>query len=123
MNRKVIKAVSVIQIFLCIVSYISMSVHFNTDYKIYALLENTDFVGTILRLSLYIVPGIHLLSGLYGLVFKDKKILLIICIFEVVSSALSFLFVSKSEYMLVLSIVSLLLSLAYLASILTIKEK
>ena len=123
MNRKVIKAVSVIQIFLCIVSYISMSVHFNTDYKIYALLENTDFVGTILRLSLYIVPGIHLLSGLYGLVFKDKKILLIICIFEVVSSALSFLFVSKSEYMLVLSIVALLLSLAYLASILTIKEK
>ena len=123
MNRKVIKAVSVIQIFLCIVSYISMSVHFNTDYKIYALLENTDFVGTILRLSLYIVPGIHLLSGLYGLVFKDKKILLIICIFEVISSALSFLFVSKSEYMLVLSIVALLLSLAYLASILTIKEK
>ena len=123
MNRKVIKAVSVIQIFLCIVSYISMSVHFNTDYKIYALLENTDFVGTILRLSLYIVPGIHLLSGLYGLVFKDKKILLIICIFEVVSSALTFLFVSKSEYMLVLSIISLLLSLSYLTSILTIKEK
>lgn len=123
MNKKIIKVMSVLQIILSIVAYVSMVVHFDSDRKIFALLAHTDFVGTILRLALYIVPGIHLLSGLYGLVFSDKKILLIISIVEIISCGLTFTFIGKSSYMLILSIVSVVIAAIYLINVVLIKDE
>ena len=123
MNKKIIKVMSVLQMILCLVAYFSMSYHFDRDEIVFAMLANTDFVATMLRLSLYIVPGIHLLSSLYGLVFEDKKILIFISIFELISCGLSFTFVGESQYMLILSIVSCTIALIYFVSALTIKNK
>lgn len=123
MNKKIIKVISILQIVLAIVAYFSITYHFNNDKSIFGLLANTDFVATMLRLSIYIVPGIHLLSGLYGLVFIDKKILLIISVVETISSALSFTFIGKSEYMLVLSIISIVLALIYLINVTLMKNE
>ena len=123
MNKKIIKVMAVLQMLLAIVAYISMGYHFDNDRKIYRLLANTDFVATILRLALYAVPGIHLLSGLYGLVFSDKGILTIIAIVETISCGLSFMYVGSSQYMLILSIISTLISLIYLISTFTMKQK
>lgn len=122
MNRKIIKAVSIGQFILCIVSYISMVIHFDADTQIFELLEKTDFVATALRLSLYIVPGIHLLSSLYGLVFDDRTALIIIGIIELINCCLTFTFVGSSTYMLMLSAVSTLLSLIYLANVIALKK-
>ena len=123
MNKKIIRVTAILQMILAIVAYFSMSYHFDNDSKIFALLANTDFVATMLRLSLYIIPGIHLLSGLYGLVFSDKKILLIICIFEIISCGLSFTFIGNSIYMLVLSIISIVLALIYLIAVISMKQE
>lgn len=123
MNKKIIKVMSILQIVLCLVSYFSMSYHFDRDVIVFAKLANTDFVATMLRLSLYIVPGIHLLSGLYGLVFEDKKILIVMSLFELVSCGLSFTFVGKSVYMLILNIISCSIALIYFISVLTLDEK
>ena len=122
MNKKIIKVMSVLQILLSIVAYISMVVHFDSDRSVFAMLAHTDFVGTMLRLGLYIVPGIHLLSGLYGLVFSDRNILLVIGIVELISCSLTFTFIGKSTYMLVLSIVSVVISLIYLINVLLIRN-
>lgn len=122
MNRKIIKVMAVMQMILAIVAYISMGYHFNNDAKIFNLLANTDFIATVLRLALYAVPGIHLLAGLYGLVFSDKGILLVIAIVEAISCGLSFLYVGSSQYMFILSIVSSSIAAIYLISALTIKQ-
>ena len=121
MGKRIVKVMAVLQLILCIVAYVSMSIHFNADIKIYSQLANTDFVATMLRLSLYIIPGVHLLSALYGLVFNDKKILLIICIVEIISCALTFTFIGSSQYMLTLSIVSTMIAVLYLVGILITK--
>lgn len=123
MNKKIIKVMAILQIVLSIVAYISMVVHFDNDAKVFAMLAHTDFVGTMLRLGLYIVPGIHLLSGLYGLVFSEKKILLIISIVELISCALTFTFIGKSTYMLILSIISVVIALIYLINVILIKKE
>ena len=123
MNKKIIKVMSVLQIILSIVAYVSMVIHFDSDREVYAMLAHTDFIGTMLRLGLYIVPGIHLLSGLYGLVFSEKKILLIISIVELISCALTFTFIGRSTYMLILSIVSVVIALIYLVNVLLIKNE
>ena len=122
MNKKIINVVSVLQLLLCVVAYISMIIHFDYDKSIFIMLENTDFIGTMLRLSLYAVPGIHLLSGLYGLVFSDKKILLLIEIVELISSAFTFIFIGKSLYMLVLSIISIVMAIIYLVNVILMKK-
>ena len=123
MGKRIVKAMSVLQIILAMVSYFSISIHFDNDAKIFGLLANTDFVATILRLSIYMVPGIHLLSGLYGLVFSDKKILLFIIAIEITSCALAFTYIGSSQYMLILSIIGLTISILYLIGTLLIKKQ
>lgn len=123
MNRKIIKVMAILQMILCLVTYFSMSYHFDADVVIYKMLENTDVVATLLRLSLYAIPGIHLLSSLYGLVFDDKKILVIISVVELIASGLTFTYVSSSEYMLILSIITVSIAAIYFISVLTIKNK
>ena len=123
MGKRIIKVMSVLQIILCLVAYFSMSIHFDNDDLVFKMLENTDFIGTFLRLSLYLVPGVHLLSGLYGLVFSDKKILILMSIVELANSGLMFSFVGRSEYMLILSIVATSIAFIYFVGVLTIKEK
>lgn len=122
MGKRIIKVMSVLQIILCLVAYFSMSIHFDNDDLVFKMLENTDFIGTFLRLSLYLVPGVHLLSGLYGLVFSDKKILILMSIVELANSGLMFSFVGRSEYMLILSIVATSIAFIYFVGVLTIKE-
>lgn len=123
MGKRIVKVMSVIQIVICFVAYFSMSIHFDNDDIVFKMLENTDFLGTFLRLSLYLIPGVHLLSGLYGLVFNDKKILIGMGIVELINSGLMFIFIGKSDYMLTLSIICSAVSLIYFICVLTIKEK
>ena len=122
MSRRIIKAMSVLQILLSIVAYISMSVHFVKDYTVFSMLADTGFVATTLRISLYAIPGIHLLSGLYGLVFTDSKILILIEIIELISCGSTFTFVGQSQYMLILSIVSCSIAVLYLLSVFNNKK-
>lgn len=122
MNRKIIKVMAVLQMILAIVAYFSMVYHFDRDKKIFGLLANTDFIATILRLALYIVPGIHLLASLYGLVFSDKGILIVIAIVEAISCGLSFMYIGSSEYMLILSIISSSIAFIYLVCAITMKQ-
>lgn len=122
MGRKIVKAMAILQMVLCLVAYFSMGYHFEHDASVFDMLANTDAIGTLLRLSLYAIPGIHLLSSLYGLVFEDKKILIIISIFELVSSGLTFTFVGSSVYMLVLSIITVLIAAIYFVGVLIIEN-
>lgn len=123
MGKRVVKVMSVLQIIICFVAYFSMSIHFDNDDLVFKMLENTDFLGTFLRLSLYLIPGVHLLSGLYGLVFNDKKILIGMGIVELINSGIMFIFVGRSDYMLILAIVTSVIALLYFIGVLTIKEK
>ena len=122
MGKRIVKVMSVLQIILCLVAYFSMSIHFDNDDLVFKMLENTDFLGTFLRLSLYLIPGLHLLSGLYGLVFNDKKILIGMSIVELINSGLMFIFIGRSEYMLILAIVASVIAVLYFIGVLTIKE-
>lgn len=121
MGKRIVKVMSVLQIILCLVAYFSMSIHFDNDDLVFKMLENTDFLGTFLRLSLYLIPGLHLLSGLYGLVFNDKKILIGMSIVELINSGLMFIFIGRSEYMLILAIVASVIAVLYFIGVLTTK--
>lgn len=121
MGKRIVKVMSVLQIILCLVAYFSMSIHFDNDDLVFKMLENTDFLGTFLRLSLYLIPGLHLLSGLYGLVFNDKKILIGMSIVELINSGLMFIFIGRSEYMLILAIAASVIAVLYFIGVLTTK--
>lgn len=123
MGKRIVKVMAITQIVLAIVAYVSMSIHFNDDLYLFSMLARTDFFAVMLRLSVYIVPGIHLLAGLYGLVFSDKKVVTFIGLIELISCVLTLIYIGDSGFMNVLSIISVCIAGLYLLGAILIKNE
>lgn len=123
MARKIVRAMSILNIIIAVVLYFAIASLFSNDAHISALLEETGFASTLLRMTLYVIPGIHLISGLFGLVFSAKGILTFIGTIAAVSSACILLFLkSETVFMFYLGIASVSISVIYLLSALLIRR-
>lgn len=115
MAKKMIKLSCIIQVILAIVICFSISFSFGSDRLIMASLKRTDFISTLLRLTIFIIPSIHLIGGLFGLVFKTKQLLIASSIVELISAICLLIFLhGESLYMLCLAIITIVVVLIYL---------
>ncbi len=111
MNKKIIGYISITELFLAVIAYIAFAYHFETDPKIMKILANTDATATLLRLCIYIVPGINLINGMFGIIFSHKGILFFVMLLEILASYLTLSYTGKSDFMNVLSIIMLVLAI------------
>ena len=123
MERRIVKICSIIEILLAIVIYFSINYSFGHDAIIMSLLERTDFISTLLRLTIFIIPAVHLISGLFGLVFDARYFLIYTSIVQLICSICFLIFLKgKSLYMFWLGITTVFVALIYLVGALLYKE-
>ena len=109
MVKKLINFLSILQIIIAIVMYFTIAYLFETDKIFTRILAHTDFEATILRLLIYIIPGINLISGFFGLVFNTTKLKIFIALLEILAGYLAIYYQGKSEFMYIMGIVMIVI--------------
>ena len=122
MSRKVINVISIIELLLTVIMYFVIANHFDSDRIITNTLSHITFESTVLRLLIYIVPGINLICGLFNVVFTTRGILTFSSILEIVAGALTLNFKGQNALMNVLGITMIVLGILSIICILTYKE-
>ena len=118
MNRKLIKFISVLFLIIALIMYFTIAYHFDNDRHIMRILAKTDFEATLLRLSIYIVPGISVIAGVFGLVFTTRGLLSFVGVLEVFAGLLTLYYQGRSQIMNIMGIVILVLGLLFLLLVL-----
>ena len=121
--KKLMRFVAIALFLLSAVLFLAMSIHFDTDPVIFELLENNDVVSTLHRLSIYFIPGMCLVGGMFALVFSTKKILITMALFQIVTAYLLNMYIGKSVFMFAMFIVYMAVSILYLAGALFYKTE
>ena len=118
MDRKILKTIALAELVIAFITYFTIAAHFDQDRIIMHILPHTDFEATLLRLSIYIVPGINIICGLYGIVFSTNGLLLFTGILEILAGDLTLYFKGKNELMNVLGIIMIVLGALTIVAIL-----
>lgn len=121
MNRKLARVISVLELVIAIIMYFAVAYQFDNDPMIMKILPHTDFEATLLRLSIYIIPGFNIISGLFGMTFNTKGILVFAGILELLAGHLTLYFKGKSELMNVMGIVMIVIGIVFILCVLTLK--
>ncbi len=121
MNRKLARVISVLELVIAIIMYFAVAYQFDNDPVIMKILPHTDFEATLLRLSIYIIPGFNIISGLFGMTFNTKGILVFAGILELLAGHLTLYFKGKSELMNVMGIVMIVIGIVFILCVLTLK--
>ena len=114
MLKKIIAYSALGELLLSLVLYFTIGYQFDHNIGLKFLLESNTLLSTSLRLSLYVIPGIHIIGGLFGMVFDNKKLLIFIGILMVLASIYTIYFSNNNVFMLLLGIILLALSITYL---------
>ncbi len=123
MNKKVAGFISVSELFIAVIMYFAVAFQFDNDPVIMKILPNTDFEATLLRLSIYIIPGINIISGIFGITFNTKGILIFAGVLEILAGYLTLYFEGKSVLMDVMGIVMITIAIVFIILVLTVKDK
>ena len=105
MNRNIAKTISVLELIAAVIMYFAVAYQFDNDPVIMKILPYTDFEATLLRLSIYIIPGINIIAGIFGITFNTKGILCFAGVLELLAAYLTLYFKGKSDLMNVMGIV------------------
>ena len=122
MNKTLAKIISVLELIIAIIMYFAVAYQFDNDKVIMKILPNTDFEATLLRLTIYIIPGINIISGLFGMTFNTKGILCFAGILELLAAYLTLYYKGKSDLMNVMGIVMIVLAALFILCVLTLKN-
>ena len=98
MNKQIAKIISVLELIVAVVMYFAVAYQFDNDPIIMKILPYTDFEATLLRLSIYIIPGINIIAGFFGITFNTKGILCFAGVLELLAAYLTLYFKGKSEF-------------------------
>lgn len=99
MTRRTLQTIAVIELILAIVMYFAIAYHYDHDLLIMRIMANTDFQATVLRLSIYIVPGLNIICCLFIAVFSTKGILCLDGLLEILGGLITLYFKGKSSFM------------------------
>ena len=122
MRRKIVQSICVIELILAIVMYFTVAFHFENDAIINAILPSTDFEATVLRLSIYIIPGLNIVSGVFGITFATRGILFLAGILEILGGWMTLYFKGESVWMNISGWLQIAMGVIFIICILTIKE-
>ena len=109
MDRKILRTVAVFELVIAFIMYFAVAALFDQDGIIMHILPHTDFVATLLRLSIYIIPGINIICGLYGVVFSTNGLLVLTGVLEILAGDLTLYFKGRSDLMQTMGIVMIVL--------------
>ena len=123
MNKKIARFISVAELIIAVIMYFAVAYQFDNDPKIMMILPHTDFEATLLRLSIYIIPGINIICGIFGITFNTKGILCFAGLLEILSGYLTLYFSGMSDLMNTMGIIMIVFGSVYILCILSIRTK
>ncbi len=122
MNKQIAKIISVLELIVAIVMYFAVAYQFDNDPIIMKILPYTDFEATLLRLSIYIIPGINIIAGFFGITFNTKGILCFAAVLELLAAYLTLYFKGKSDLMNFMGIAMIVMGVLFIICVLTLKD-
>ena len=122
MNKQIAKIISVLELIVAVVMYFAVAYQFDNDPIIMKILPYTDFEATLLRLSIYIIPGINIIAGFFGITFNSKGILCFAGVLELLAAYLTLYFKGKSDLMNFMGIAMIVMGVLFIICVLTLKD-
>lgn len=120
--KKIAKLITIIELLVAVVMYFVVAYHFEHDSLIMRILPGTDFTATLLRLSIYIIPGINLICAFFGIVFSTKGLLTFVGILEILAGILTLCFKGKSLVMQNMGLLMIVMGLIYIPCVLLYRK-
>lgn len=115
--KKLVKILSALEIILVLIMYFIIDYHFDNDKSIMKILPKTDFKATVLRLSIYIIPGINLISGIFGVTFNTRGLLSFVGLLEIFAGWLTLYYKGRSQLMNIMGIIIMVIGILYVISV------
>ena len=122
MNKQIAKIISVLELIVAVVMNFAVAYQFDNDPIIMKILPYTDFEATLLRLSIYIIPGINIIAGFFGITFNTKGILCFAGVLELLAAYLTLYFKGKSDLMNFMGIAMIVMGVLFIICVLTLKD-
>ena len=122
MNKQIAKIISVLELIVAVVMYFAVAYQFDNDPIIMKILPYTDFEATLLRLSIYIIPGINIIAGFFGITFNTKGILCFAGVLELLAAYLTLYFKGKSDLINFMGIAMIVMGVLFIICVLTLKD-
>ena len=122
MRRNIVKVICVTELLISIVMYFAVAYQFDHDAYINTILPSTNFEATLLRLSIYIIPGLNIVAGVFGITFATRGILVIAGLLEIAGGLLTLHFEGNNMLMHIMGILMLIMGVVFIICILTIKN-
>ena len=122
MNKKILKVIALSELIISIIMYFLVAYQFDNDNLEKKIMPNTDLEATLLRLSIYIIPGINIISGIFKIFFSIKGILCFAAILEILSGILTLHFKGKNDFMNIMGIIIIVLGVISIILSLTLKS-
>jgi hypothetical protein len=123
MSKKTIGYISILQLFMAVTAYFAFAYHFETDPVIMRILARTDATATLLRLCIYIVPGINLINCMFGIIFSSKGLLFFVMLLEILAGDLTMNYAGKNDFVYILGIIMIVMAVLDLLCLLLYKPK
>ncbi len=122
MRRNIVKAICVAELLIAIVMYFVVAYQFDHDAIINDMLPSTDFEANLLRLSIYIIPGLNIVSGVFGITFCTRGILVFAGLLEVLGGMITLHYRGNNSFMNFMGYLMIAMGIIFIICILTIKD-
>lgn len=122
MMKKIAKLITVLELIVAVVMYFTVAYHFEHDAMIMKILPGTDFTATLLRLSIYIIPGINVICAFFGIVFSTRGLLSFIGVLEILAGVMTLYFKGNSLMMQNMGILMIAMGLIFIPCVLLYKR-
>ena len=109
MNKRVLNIIALAELIIAIIMYFAIAYQFDNDRIIMRIMTHTDFEATLLRLSIYIIPGINIICGIFQIVFSTNGLILFTGLLEVLAGYMTLYYKGRSDMMFVMSIIMMCL--------------
>ncbi len=122
MRRNIVKAICVAELLIAIVMYFVVAYQFDHDAIINDMLPSTDFEANLLRLSIYIIPGLNIVSGVFGITFCTRGILVFAGLLEVLGGMITLHYRGNNSFMNFMGYLMIAMGIIFIICILTIRD-
>ncbi|MBO7676795.1 MAG: hypothetical protein J6S49_04710 [Erysipelotrichaceae bacterium] len=122
MKRNIVKGICIAELLIAIVMYFVVAYQFDNDAIINEMLPSTDFEANLLRLSIYIIPGLNIVSGVFGITFATRGILVFAGILEILGGIMTLHYQGNNSFMNAMGITMIVMGVVFIFCILTIKD-
>ncbi len=122
MFKKIARFICILELIIAVVMYFAIAYQFDNDRIIMKILPHTDFEATLLRLSIYIVPGINIIAGVFGITFCTKGILIFAGVLEILNGILTLYYKGGSDLMNTMGIMMIVIGIIFIICIIFAKD-